>query len=159
MKKFFKFFAFAAIMALVTSCGSSHTATAPVMAIGSNNIITNVKADLDYDHVQKISGEATINRVLWIFKHTPKGGAQLSANNKYKGLNATQSTALYRAKTAAGVDVILEPEFTTETKSYFLGIFKKTKVKCTGWGVNIKGFQDGTPAENICVEYNSGLFK
>ena len=159
MKKLIKFIACLAIACIATSCGTSHTATAPVMAIGSNNIITNVKADLDYDHVQKIQGEATINRILWIFKQTPKGAAQLQANNKYKGLNATQSTALYRAKTEAGVDVVLEPEFTTQTKSYFLGIFKKTKVTCTGWGVNIKGFQDGTPAENHQVDYSSGLFK
>ena len=158
MKKFFSLLACAMLLCIATSCGTSHTATAPVMAIGSNNIITNVKADLDYNNVKKISGEATINRILWIFKHTPKGDAKLTANNKYKGLNATQSTALYRAKTEAGVDVILEPEFVTESKSYFLGIFKKTKVKCTGWGVNIKGFQDGTPAENIQVDYNTGIF-
>ena len=159
MKKIFKLFAFAVLLSIMASCGTSHTTTAPVMAIGSNNIITNVKADLDYNNVKKIQGEATVNRILWIFKHTPKGSAQLQANNKYKGLNATQSTALYRAKTEAGVDVVLEPEFTTQSKSYFLGIFKKTKVTCTGWGVNIKGFQDGTPAENRQVDYNSGLFK
>ena len=159
MKHLFKLFAFAVLLGLMASCGASHTATAPVMAIGSNNIITNVKADLDYANIKKIEGEATCNRILWIFSHTPKGAAQLQANNKYKGLNKTQSTALYRAKTNSDVDVVLEPEFTTETKSYFFGIFKKTKVKMTGWGANIKGFQDGTPAENKQVDYNSGLFK
>ena len=159
MKKFFKLFAFVAMLGLFASCGTSHTATAPVMAIGSNNIITNVKADLDYDNVKSISGEATTNRILWIFNYTPKGSAKLQANNKYKGLNATQSTALYRAKTDANVDMILEPEFVTQTKSYFFGIFKKTKVKCNGWGVNIKGFHDGTPAQNDRVDYPNGLFK
>ena len=159
MKHIFKLFLFAALLGVMTSCGTSKTATAPIMAIGSNNIITNVKADLDYNNIKKIEGEATVNRILWIFSHTPKGAAQLQSNNKYKGLNKTQTTALYRAKTAANVDVVLEPEFTTETKSYFFGIFKKTKVKMTGWGANIKGFQDGTPSENQCVEYNSGLFK
>ena len=159
MKNYLKILTFASIALIMASCGTSHTATAPVMAIGSNNIITNVKADLDYNNIKKIEGEATINRILWIFNYTPKGAAQLQANNKYKGLNKTQSTALYRAKTNAGVDVVLEPEFVTETKSYFLGIFKKTKVKIVGWGANISGFKDGTPAENKWVEYNSGIFK
>lgn len=144
-------------MLMAVSC-TSVKQTAPVMAIGSNNIVTSVKADLDYANVKKIQGSATTHRVLWIFKHTVNGSKQLKSNNKYKGLNRTESTALYRAKAAADVDVILEPQFETETKSYFFGIYKRTKVKATGWGTNIKSFKDGTPHVNHQGDFGSSLF-
>ena len=127
------------------------------MAIGGNNIVTNVKADIDYDGVKKISGEATSHRILWIFSYTPNGSKKIKANNRYKGLNGTEGTALYRAKNSADVDLVLEPEFQTESKTYFLGIYKRTKVKATGWGANIKGFEDGTPAQNENMIFSNSL--
>lgn len=158
MKKFFKLFAMALfIMVMAASCTSVRS-SAPVMAVGSNNIITNVKADLDYAGIKKINGEATTHRVLWIFGHTPGGNKQLTANNKYKGLNKAERTALYRAKNAGDVDMVLEPEFDTETKSYFFGIYKKTKVRVKAWGANIKGFQDGTPVTNETVNFSNSIF-
>lgn len=156
MKNFFKLFAAALVLVAATSCTSTKQ-TAPVMAIGGNNIVTNVKADLDYKGAKKINGTATTHRVLWIFSNTSNGNKQLKSNNKYKGLNKTESVALYRAKTAADVDIVLEPEFETTTSTYFLGIYKKTNVKMTGWGVNIKGFSDGTPMENHVEGFNSGI--
>lgn len=157
MKKLFKLLAIAIVMVMAVSCTSVRS-TAPVMAVGSNNIITNVKADLDYAGIKKINGEATTHRVLWIFGHTPGGNKQITANNKYKGLNKAERTALYRAKNAGDVDMVLEPEFDTETKSYFFGIYKKTKVKVKAWGANIKGFQDGTPATNETVDFTNSIF-
>lgn len=145
------------VMLMAVSCTSLRS-TAPVMAVGSNNIITNVKADLDYEGIKKINGEATTHRILWIFGHTPGGNKQISANNKYKGLNKAERTALYRAKNAADVDMVLEPEFDTETKSYFFGIYKKTKVKVKAWGANIKGFEDGTPVTNETVNFSNSIF-
>lgn len=146
------------LLVAVASC-TSVKQTAPVMAIGGNNIITNVKADIDYKGVKKVKGSATTHRVLWIFKHTANGNKQLKSNNKYKGIGGTEAVALYRAKAAADVDMILEPEFETETKSYFFGIYKKTVVNMTGWGANIKGFSDGHPVQNENVSFgSSGLF-
>lgn len=129
------------------------------MAIGGNNIVTNVKADLDYQGAKKINGQATSTRVLWIFSHTPNGNKQLKSSNKYKGLNKTENVALYRAKKSADVDIVLEPEFETEVKSFFFGIFKKTKVTMTGWGINIKNFKEGTPAEqNTTESFSNSIF-
>lgn len=142
----------------MASCSSTKQ-TSPVMAIGGNNIITSVKADLDYDHAKKIKGSATTHRVLWIFSHTPGGSKKIKSNNRYKGLNGAESTALYRAKNTSEVDIILEPEFETETKSYFFGIYKKTVVNMSGWGTNIKGFKDATPEINATVDFGGGLFK
>lgn len=133
MNKYIKFLACSLFVAACASCTSVRQ-TSPVMAIGGNNIVTNVKADIDYKGVKKISGSSTTTRVLWIFSHTPNGNKQLKANNKYKGLNKTEGVALYRAKKTADVDLVLEPQFETETKSYFFGIYKKTKVNMTGWG-------------------------
>lgn len=142
MKGLFKTLILSAVVFMTASC-TSVKQTAPVMAIGGNNITTNVEADLDYNGIKKIQGTATTTRVLWIFSHTPNGNKKLKANNRYKGMSNTEAAALYRAKTTADVDVVLEPEFEVETKSYFFGIFKKTKVKATGWGANIKGFKAG----------------
>lgn len=146
-----------AVAAVFASC-SSVKQTAPVMAIGGNNITTNVKADIDYDGVKKIQGSASTTRILWIFKHTPNGGKKISANNRYRGLSNTENVALYRAKQSADVDIVLEPEFETQTKSYFFGIYKKTDVKVKGWGANIKGFKEG-PIPNDVVNFGkNGLF-
>lgn len=153
MKKLLGFVAIVALF-LATSC-SAVKETAPVMAIGSNNIITNVKADVDYQGATKIKGSATTHRVLWIFKHTANGNKMLKANNRYKGLGNTESVALYRAKKAADVDLVLEPQFETETHSYFFGIYKKTTVNMSGWGANIKGFKDASPEFNRSVEFGS----
>lgn len=141
----------------MASC-SSVKQTAPVMAIGGNNITTNVKAEIDYEGVKKIQGEASTTRVLWIFKHTPNGGKKIQSNNRYKGLNGTENVALYRAKQAADVDLILEPQFETQTKSYFFGIYKKTNVKVVGWGANIKGFKEGELPNNVANFGKSGIF-
>lgn len=157
MKKFMNLVLCSVVVFLAASC-SSVKQTAPVMAIGSNNIVTNVKADLDYEGVKKIQGNATTHRILWIFSRTNNGSKTIKSNNRYKGLNKTESTALYRAKTAADVDIVLEPQFETETKSYFFGIYKRTKVNATGWGANIKGFKDGTPAQNDNVSFNNSIF-
>lgn len=140
MKTRFFFVALIATILTLTSC-TSVKQTAPVMAIAGNNITTDVKANIDYENVKKIKGSATTNRILWIFNHTVNGNKKLSANNRYKGLSNAESIALYRAKSAADADIVLEPQFETETKSYFFGIFKKTHVNVTGWGANIKSFE------------------
>ena len=146
-----------AVVACMASC-TSVKQTAPIMAIGGNNITTNVKAEIDYDGVKKIQGQASTTRVLWIFKHTPNGGKKITANNRYRSLNTTENVALYRAKQSGDVDLILEPEFVTQTKSYFFGIYKKTEVTVKGWGANIKGFKDG-PVPNDVVKFGKdGMF-
>lgn len=148
MKNNILFVAIVATIMALTSC-TSVKQTAPVMGIAGNNIVTNVKADLDYNNVKKIKGSATTNRILWIFNHTVNGNKKLSTNNRYKGLSQTESVALYRAKTAADVDVVLEPQFEVETKSYFFGIYKRTQVNVVGWGANIKSFKDGSHSNNV----------
>lgn len=104
---------------------------------------------MDYDNVKKIKGSATTKRVLWIFNHTTNGNKKLSTSNRYKGLSKTESVALYRAKTAADVDLVLEPQFEVETKSYFFGIYKRTQVNVVGWGANIKSFKEGPQSNNV----------
>lgn len=148
MKGIVRLFLAAAVAVGMASC-SSVKQTAPVMAIGGNNITTHVKADIDYKGTKKIQGEATSTRVLWIFRHTPNGNKSIKANNRYKGLNKTESVALYRAKQAADVDIVLEPEFETYTKSFFFGIYKKDKVRVKGWGANIKGFSEGNYQNHV----------
>lgn len=146
----------AALIFAMASC-TSVKQTAPVLAIGGNNIITSVKADIDYDGIKKIQGKATTHRVLWIFNHTVNGAKTVKSNNLYKGLNKSESTALYRAKNAADVDIVLEPQFETEVKTYFFGIYKRTDVKLTGWGANIKGFRENPSYINGNVPFSHSI--
>lgn len=157
MKAFLKAIFLGSVVFGMASCTAVRQ-TAPVMAIGGNNITTNVKADIDYNGIKKIQGEASTTRVLWIFSHTPNGNKKLKANNRYKGINGTENVALYRAKKAGNVDLILEPEFETLTKSYFFGIYKKTNVTVNGWGANIKGFEEGTLSNDVVGFNRDGLF-
>lgn len=157
MKGIYRFLMMLAVAVCVASC-SSVKQTAPIMAIGGNNITTNVKADIDYDGVKKIQGSATTTRILWIFKHTPNGGKRITSNNRYRGLSTTENVALYRAKQSADVDIVLEPEFETQVKSYFFGIYKKTNVNVKGWGANIKGFKEGPEANDVVRFGKDGLF-
>ena len=156
-KGIYRFLMMFALVTCLASC-SSVKQTAPIMAIGGNNITTNVKADIDYDGIKKVQGSASTTRVLWIFKHTPNGGKKISSNNRYRGLSTTENVALYRAKQSADVDLILEPEFETYTKSYFFGIYKKTEVKVKGWGANIKGFKEGPVPNNVVKFGSDGIF-
>ena len=143
MKGINKFLMMLAVVTCLASCTSVRQ-TSPILAIGGNNITTNVKAVIDYDNVKRVQGSASTTRVLWIFKHTPNGGKKISANNRYRGLGNTENVALFRAKKSADVDLILEPEFETEKHSWFFGAYKKSSTKVKGWGVNIKGIKQDT---------------
>ena len=121
MKKTNVFIA-ACAAALLSSC-ASYQQTAPVMAIGGNNIITNVAAELDYKSVKRIEGTVE-TQTLFGFNLIRNANKTLKNNNRYRGLNKRESQALYKAKTEAGVDIILEPEFETEKHSWFLGAYK-----------------------------------
>ncbi len=142
MKKRFGFIATALMAALfMTSC-ASYQNTAPVMSVTSNNINTYVAADLDYAGAKRVEGTVE-TQTLFGFIHLKKNGNKtLKSSNRYKGLDKREAQALYRAKENSKVDIILEPEFEKEKHSYFFGLYKTTKTKVTGWGVNIKGIKE-----------------
>lgn len=155
MKKTNVFIA-ACAAALLSSC-ASYQQTAPVMAIGGNNIITNVAAELDYKSVKRIEGTVE-TQTLFGFNLVRNANKTLKNNNRYRGLNKRESQALYKAKTEAGVDIILEPEFETEKHSWFLGAYKTSKTKVKGWGVNIRRFKEKTESNDNVPFGSSSLF-
>ena len=140
MKKLTYLMAGCALM-LMTSC-ASYQHTAPVMAIGGNNINTYVEADLDYENAKKVSAEVESKTLFGFISLTRNGNKTVKSNNRYKGLSKIEAQALYRAKNNADVDMILEPEFETEKHSWFLGAYKTKKTKVEGWGINVKGIKE-----------------
>lgn len=137
------------------SC-AHYTADAPLMGIANNSINTYVKADLDYNGAKKVNAEVETKTLLAIFKLSRNGDKQLTNPNRYKSLTKPERQALYRAKMNNNVDIIMEPEFTTEKHSYFFGAYKTRKVSVTGWGVNMKGIkEDSNP--NRTAEFSSKL--
>lgn len=138
MKKSMVLGAFVASV-LFTSC-ASYQKTAPVMGIVNANVNAYVEADLDYANAKKVEGTLETKSFLGI-PLKRNGNKTLKSSNRYKGLSKRESQALYRAKEAGNVDVILEPEFEKESHSYFFGAYRKTSTKVKGWGVNVKGFK------------------
>lgn len=125
----------------LASCASYHK-DAAVMGIGGNSINTYVAADIDYANAKKVTGSVNTRTVLWFIQLERNGNKALKSVNRYRSLNKKEAQALYRAKQEGDVDMILEPEFETEKHSWFFGIYKKSKTRVDGWGVNIKGLKE-----------------
>lgn len=143
MKNIKNFIALSLIAMGFASC-AHYTVDAPVMGITNNSINTYVAADLDYSGAKKVTGEVETKILFAVFNLSRNGDKQLTNTNRYKGLSKRQRQALYRAKTNNNVDIIMEPEFTTERHSWFFGAYKTRKVIVTGWGVNMKGIKPDT---------------
>lgn len=131
----------AAVALSLTSC-ASYTNSGAVMNVRSNSINTYVEADLDYEGAKKVDATIESKKLFGFISLTRNGDKQFVSSNRYKGLTKAEKQALYRAKETADVDIILEPEFTTEKHSWFFGAYKTYVTKVTGWGVNIKGIKE-----------------
>lgn len=141
MKNFKGLFVLVVTIATLTSC-ARYTVDAPLMGITNNSINTYVAADLDYQNAKPVSAEIESQTLFGFISLTHNGNKQLMNTNRYKGLSKPERQALYRAKVNNGVDIILEPEFTSEKHSWFLGLYKTHKVNVKGWGVNMKGIKE-----------------
>lgn len=152
MKKINLFVAVCATV-LLSSC-ASYQKTAPIMGIGGNNINTYVAAELDYENAKRIEGTIE-TQTLFGFNLIFNGNKTIKSTNRYKGLNKRESQALYKAKSEANVDIILEPEFETESHSWFLGIYRTSKTKVKGWGINVKSIKEDKRVTNDNVPFGS----
>lgn len=144
-----------ALTSLITlgfaSC-AHYTTDAPLMGITNNSINTYVAADLDYSSAKKVSAEIETKTLFGIFKLTRNGDKQLNNPNRYRSLSKLQRKALYRAKVNNNVDIIMEPEFTTERHNWFFSFYKTRKVSVTGWGVNMKGIKEDTTLNGTDIQ-------
>lgn len=151
------------VVAMTFASCARYTVDAPIMGIAGNSINTYVAADLDYKGAKKISADIETKTLFGFIPLSRNGNKQLTNPNRYKGLNKLQRQALYRAKTNSDVDIILDPEFTTEKHSWFFGLYKTRKCSVKGWGVNMKGIKEDTSVNtnpNPTSSFNSNsLFK
>lgn len=128
------------------------------MGIGGNSINTYVAAELDYENAKRIEGTIE-TQTLFGFNLIFNGNKTIKSTNRYKGLNKRESQALYKAKSEANVDIILEPEFETESHSWFLGIYRTSKTKVKGWGINVKSIKEDKRVTNGNVSFGpSAIF-
>ena len=130
-------------VALFASC-ASYQKTAS-MAGYDPTIKTNVVADLDMDNTKKVSATVKTKTLFWIIPLVINGRKYAKTGNTYRYLTLREQQALYKATKDANVDLILNPEFTSDNHSYFFGIFKKTSTTVTGTGVNVKGLRQVNP--------------
>lgn len=143
-KKFF--LPVCALVALMLTSCASYTNSGAVMSIRSNNINTYVAADIDYDNAKKVEATVEVQKLFGFINLTRNGNKQFNSTNRYRDLSKVERQALYRAKVNGKVDIILEPEFTTERHSWFFGAYKTFTTKVNGWGVNIKGLKEDSRA-------------
>ena len=126
---------------LMASC-ATYEKTGPIMGVQSNNVNTYVAADFDYANAKRVEGSVTKKTLFGFIPLVKNGKRYYSASNHYRGLSATEQQALYRAKEAGNVDVIMEPYFEKENHCYFFGLFTKQMVKVSAWGLNYKGLKE-----------------
>ncbi|MBQ8270365.1 MAG: hypothetical protein IJZ22_04055 [Bacteroidaceae bacterium] len=141
-----KFCLIALVALMFTGC-AKYSTDGVLMGMAGNTINTYVAADLDYKNAKRVTATVEDRRIFFI-PLLRNGNKQFVNINRYKGLNKAQRQALYRAKVNNDVDIIMEPEFSTESHSYFFGAFKSRKVTVTGWGVNMKGIKEDTRARS-----------
>ena len=130
------------------------------MGIGGNSINTYVAADLDFTGAKKVQASVNTATLFGFIQLERNGNKKLKSANRYKGLTKSERQALYRAKENADVDIILDPEFETESHSWFFGAYRKTSTKVKGWGVNVKGIKEdnhGVPNANLHFGNNGWL--
>lgn len=142
----------------LSSC-ATYTKNAPVYGIGGNNINTYVKANLDLANAKKVEATVEQKYVLGFIPLIFNGNKTLVSSNRYGRLSKVEGLALYRAKQDGNCDIILEPQFTTESHCFFLGLWRTYKTQVTGWGCNIKGLEeDKYPSESYSHSTSPRLF-
>ncbi|MCF0199546.1 MAG: hypothetical protein HUK02_09525 [Bacteroidaceae bacterium] len=130
------------VSSLLASC-ASYTKSGPMMGVQSSSINTYVAADFDYENAKRVEGTVVSKKLLGI-PLVKNGKRYYTASNRYGKFDKYEQRALYRAKETGDVDVILEPNFETESHCYFFGLFKTYKVKVSAWGMNYKGLKEDT---------------
>lgn len=151
----------AGLFAMLSASCAHYTTDAPIMGIANNSINTYVQADIDYKGAKKVSGEVETKILFGVFRLSRNGDKQLTNLNRYRALTKMERQALYRAKENNNVDIIMEPEFSTEKHSWFFGAYKTRKVSVEGWGVNMKGIKEDTIVNQTSVFHSPtiGIFK
>ncbi len=147
MKKSVLGIALAGIM--MASC-ASYEKSGPVMGVQSNNVNTYIAADFDYSNAKRVEGAVKSKTLFGIFQLVKNGKRYYTASNHYRGLSKSEQQALYRAKETGNVDVIMEPNFETESHSYLFGLLRTAKTKVSAWGLNYKGLKED-PHGNINI--------
>lgn len=146
--KFFKSLMVACVVTLSLASCASYEKTGPIMGVQSNSVNTYVAADFDYANAKRIEGTVKQKTLFGILNLVKNGKRYYTASNRYRNLSKTEQQALYRAKETGGVDVIMEPNFEKETHRYFFGLYKKSQVKVSAWGLNYKGLKED-PQGNV----------
>lgn len=131
-----------ALSALVLTSCATYEKTGPIMGVQSNNVNTYVAADFDYANAKRIEGSVQRKTLFGFIPLVKNGKRYYTASNRYRGLSKVEQQALYRAKEDGNVDVVMEPNFETESHSYLFGLFTVTKTKVSAWGMNYKGLKE-----------------
>ena len=133
MKK--KYFLLLGLCVILMSSCAFYEKTSPVFGYEDNSIKTNVTADLDVTNARKVSENIETQTLFGFIPLQHNGHKYLKSSNRYGALNKSESQVLYKLKQNSGADIILDPEFTSERHSWFLGLYKTTKITVDGWAV------------------------
>lgn len=139
--KTIKYFFLGIVSLLLLSSCATYQQSSQILKSKKNRVTIDVEANLDLQHMKKVSAEVEQKVVFWFIPLIFNRDKALYSSNESQYYNEYERMALYRAKSDANVDIVLLPEFEVEKHSWFLGFYRTYQVKLTGWGTNIKSFE------------------
>ena len=129
---------------ILMSC-ANYNQTAPVLSY-QGTLTDLVKPVLDLSSGKDISATESTESICGL---TFGGSKKTFSSDNYRGLTKYESRAMYKVLTESGYDMIINPQFYTESHCYLFGFYQTKQVKVTGFGVKIKGYEEVplTPAK------------
>ncbi len=138
MKKI-SLFVVALFAIMLTSCASYQQTGAVEESCISMS--TDLEMVLDLDNVVPVTATVKTTKNFGFKSSDYKTVLDDGTSSLFGGTSTIKRRALAKAKEAAGVDVILEPQYKIEKHSYFFGLFGSETCTVTGFGAKVKGFK------------------
>ena len=103
-----------------------------------------IKAEMDFNLQQKSTGKASAWYVLGFLKvagdskYSEVKGSETTVGLLGDRVAKVKSAAIYNALGGSDYDMLVNPQYDTEAKSYLFGLIKGYKVMVKGYGAKIK---------------------
>jgi hypothetical protein len=146
-----------AVMFMSVSCATiSKTGLAAPIAY-SEVVPDLMKAEFDFNLEQKKTGRASAWYLLNFWKvagdsrFSEVKGAETNASIFGNRVAKVKSAAIYNALQGTNADMIIAPQYDTETVSYLFGLLKSYKVTVKGYEATLKRVYQKKADENVSI--------
>lgn len=144
---------------LATSC-TTISKTGHAAPIAYTEVIPDViKAEFDFNLQEKKTGKASawylfnFWKVAGSSKFSEIRGAEFRSSLLGNRIAKVKSAAVYDALNGSNSDMIVAPQYDSETKSYLFGLVKSYKVTVKGYEATIKKLYQKKVEEDVRIDY------